>query len=299
LQQGNAEALALLQAEWQDIQAKRAKLAAELARREAEAATAEEQITKLRTTLPLARQREANIRALAADGFAPTNQADDRTRERVELERDLATQQARAIETQAAVAEARRSLAAHLAETQRALSDRAAQARLKLAQLKQEGNKNDHRERLTHLTAPVAGTVQQLAVHTTGGVVTAAQTLMVIVPEGAEVTAEVVVDNKDIGFVQAGQHAEVKLETFNFTRYGTVPAQVLTVSADAVADEKRGAIFPATLKLARSQIDVDGRAVGLAPGMNVTAEIKTGRRRVIEFLWSPLRQALYDSGRER
>jgi hemolysin D len=145
----------------------------------------------------------------------------------------------------------------------------------------------------------VAGTVQQLAVHSTGGVVTSAQALMVIVPEGAEVTAEVVVDNKDIGFVRAGQAAEIKLETFSFTRYGTVPAQVISVAADAVADEKRGAIFPATLRLGQGRIDIDGKSVALSPGMNVTAEIKTGRRRVIEFLLSPLQQAVSESGRER
>ena len=109
-------------------------------------------------------------------------------------------------------------------------------------------------------------------------------------PDGADVTADVVVDNKDIGFIKAGQHAEIKLETFNFTRYGTVPAEVLSVSADAVADEKRGAIFPATLRLDQRQIRIDGMSVKLSPGMNVTAEIKIGRRRVIDYLLSPLKQ---------
>ena len=122
---------------------------------------------------------------------------------------------------------------------------------------------------------------------------------MVIVPDGAKVTAEVTLENKDIGFVNAGQEAEIKLETFTFTRYGTVKAKVKTVTADAVNDEKRGAIFPVILSLDRTAIDVDGKQIRLSPGMNVTAEIKTGRRRIIEFLLSPAQRATAESLRER
>jgi len=141
--------------------------------------------------------------------------------------------------------------------------------------------------------------VQQLAIHTSGGVVTEAQTLMVIVPEGAHVTAEVTMENKDVGFISTGQRAEIKLETFPFTRYGTVPATVSRVSGDAVNDEKRGALFPATLTLGATHIDVDGKPIRLSPGMNLTAEIKTGQRRVIEFLLSPIQRAGNESLRER
>jgi hemolysin D len=147
--------------------------------------------------------------------------------------------------------------------------------------------------------APVDGTVQQVAVHTEGGVVTPAQVLMVIVPRDAQVTAEVVIDNKDIGFVNAGQPAVIKLETFAYTRYGTVAATVSRVSADAVSDDKRGAIFPAVLALQQTQLDVDGKRIGLSPGMNLSAEIATGQRRVIDYLLSPVRQALSESLRER
>ena len=122
---------------------------------------------------------------------------------------------------------------------------------------------------------------------------------MVIVPKDAEVTAEVTLENKDIGFVRAGQPAEVKLETFAYTRYGTVPATVRNVTADAVPDEKRGAVFAVTLTLGSDSLDVDGRAVRLAPGMNLTAEIKTGKRRVIEYLLSPVQRYANESLKER
>lgn len=296
---GDAPTLALLNAEWSDIAAKLARLEAELQHRHAELATAEAARAKLQATLPLARQREADFKTLSAQGFISNHAEQDRARERLELERDLATHDARVKEAQAALTESRNGKAAYLAEQQRQLSDRLSQARLKTAQLKQESAKSEHKEQMTRLASPVNGTVQQLAIHTPGGVVTPAQALMVIVPDDAAVTAEVIIDNKDVGFVREGQDAEVKLETFPFTRYGTVPAQVTTIAADAVNDEKRGPIFPATLVLARSAIDVDGKRIRLSPGMALSAEIKTGKRRLIEYLLSPVQHAASSSLKER
>ena len=294
-----AQAHAQLGAEWSDITARLAKLSAERQRRQAEMATVRAMIGKLQATVPIARQREQDFAALTAQGFMSGHANQDRTRERIELERDLATQQARYQEAQAALMEAEQTRAAYLAETRRTLSERQAQADLKRQQTSQELAKATQREHLATLTAPVAGTVQQLALHTEGGVVTEAQALMVIVPDNAQVSAEVTLENKDIGFVAPGQDVAIKLETFPFTRYGTVKATVDKVTQDAVNDEKRGAIFPATLRLTQTSIDVDGKQIRLAPGMNVTAEIKTGKRRVIEYLLSPIEKAGRESLRER
>jgi hemolysin D len=288
-----------LNAEWQDITAKLAKLTAEQAHRHAEIATVRELIAKLQATLPIAQQREADFKSLTDQGFMSSHAGQDRARERIEQERDLATQQTRLTEANAALRETEQARVAYLAETQRLLSERNAQALLKRQQLTQERSKAEQRSGLTQLTAPVAGTVQQVAVHTEGGVVTPAQVLMVIVPKDADITAEVVIDNKDIGFVNAGDSAQIKLETFPFTRYGTVEAKVKSVTADAVNGEKKGAIFTATLRLARSTIDVDGKRINLSPGMNLTAEIKAGKRRVIEYLLSPVQRALGESLGER
>jgi hemolysin D len=294
-----AAAQAQLQAEWADITAKLAKLGAEITRRQAEIATVREMVAKLETTVPLSRQREADFKKLADQGFVASHAGQDRLRERIELERDLATQKARLAETQATLAESENSRAAYLAEVKRNLYDREAQADLKRQQATQEQAKAHQREKLTTLTAPVAGVVQQLAAHTSGGVVTEAQVLMVIVPGDASVTAEVTLENKDVGFVNPGQEVEIKLETFPFTRYGTVHGVVDRVTADAVNDEKRGALFPATVTLKQDVIDVDGKKIRLGPGMNVTAEIKTGKRRVIEYLLSSIQRTSHESLRER
>jgi len=292
-------AKAQLSDEWSDITAKLAKAAAEISRRQAEIATVREMVAKLETTVPIARQREADFHQLANQGFMSSHANQDRTRERIELERDLATQRARLAEANATLRESENTRSAYIAETKHSLRTREAAAELKRQQGTQDLAKAGQRERLTTLKAPVAGTVQQLATHTEGGVVTEAQPLMVIVPDGAQVTAEVTLDNKDIGFVSPTQEAAIKLETFPYTRYGTVSATVKTVTADAVNDEKRGAIFPVTLSLNDTTIDVDGRPIKLSPGMNLTAEIKTGQRRIIEFLLSPVQRATQESLRER
>ena len=288
-----------LQAEWHDISARLSKLDSEANRRQAEIATVQASIAKLEATLPMARSREADFTRLVDQGFISGHATQDKTRERVEMERDLATQRARLAEAQAAAAEARQSKSAFKAETQRALSDRFAQASTRRSQLEADQSKADQRERQTLLRAPVAGVVQQLAIHSVGGVVTSAQPLMVVVPDSSQVTAEVSIANQDIGFVNQGQIAEVKLETFSFTKYGTVHATVDTVTADAVTDEKKGSYYPATLTLGQKDMLIDGKRIPLSPGMNVTAEIKTGKRRVIEFLLSPVQRAGSESLRER
>lgn len=316
-----ALATAQLQAEWADIRAKQARLDAEIRRRQAEIATVEQQIAKLQTTLPIVQQRERDFLALSKEGFVASHAGQDKTRERIELEKDLATQQARLQETRAALAESQRNAASFEAETLKTLRERLAQADLRRTQAGEEGIKAEQRRALTRLTAPVAGTVQQLAVHTPGGVVTPAQALMVVVPEHAEVTAEVELENKDIGFVEVGQQAEIKLEAFPYTDYGTVPATVTRIAADAVnrdalaaeqsaraageehPDKARthaaGAYFPTTLRLARSALQVEGKAVSLSPGLAVTAEVKTGTRRLIDFLLDPVKRRSEESLRER
>ena len=288
-----------LLAEWQDISAKVSKLDSELARRRAEIGTVKETIAKLEATVPMAQTRETDFKKLVSEGFISSHATQDKTRERVELERDLATQRAKLIEAQSTLKESDSAKAAYVAETRRALNDRNALATSKAQQLTQDESKASQRERLTQLTAPVAGTIQQLAVHSVGGVVTPAQPLMIVVPDSARVTAEVSVANLDIGFVNAGQPAEVKLETFPYTKYGTVQARVDVVTADAVTDEKKGSFYPATLTLAVRDMAIDGKRVAISPGMNITAEIKTGQRRVIEYLLSPIQRAGSESLRER
>ena len=170
------------------------------------------------------------------------------------------------------------------------------------------------------LTAPVDGVVQQLAVHTEGGVVTSAQQLAMIVPSDVELEIEALVPNREIGFVHVGQDVQIKVDAFNFTRYGLLHGRVLSVSQDAIVrdvprdktkDNTPGAEstssepkgqelnYAVRVSLDRTQIQVDDALANLSPGMVVTAEIKTGSRAVITYLLSPLLRHVHHSMRER
>lgn len=143
------------------------------------------------------------------------------------------------------------------------------------------------------------GTVQQLSVHTVGGVVRRAEPLMVVVPEGVPLEVETNVLNRDIGFVKIGQPVEVKVEAFPFTRYGVIEGEVDHLSADAVVDEQSGLVYPMKVRLAAERIRAGSRWVDLGPGMTVAAEAKTGKRRAIEFFPAPLLRYRSEALRER
>jgi hemolysin D len=122
---------------------------------------------------------------------------------------------------------------------------------------------------------------------------------MVIVPDNQPVEVEAFLENKDVGFVRAGQPVTVKVETFTFTKYGTVDGEVISISSDAIEDEKKGLIYSSRIRLKNDHLIVNGKKVSLSPGMSVTAEVKTDQRRVIEYFLSPLQQYANESLRER
>lgn len=127
------------------------------------------------------------------------------------------------------------------------------------------------------------GAVQQLAIHTVGGVVTPAQALMSVVRNQESLEVEVAVLNNDIGFIKPGQPVTLKVEIFPYTRYGYLQRIVETVSHGAAQDEQLGLVFPARIRLHEAELIVGGMTVPLTPGMSLSAEIKTGKRRLIVF----------------
>lgn len=289
----------VLQGQYDDFVAKERRIEADIARREAELQTAKALVAKLEQTAPLASRRAEDLGKLVEQGFVSKHGFYDREQVRMEQAGDLAAQRARLGELTAGIAQGRADLAALIAETKRVASESYNESSQRAASYAQEHTKALSRNRLMTLTAPVDGTVQQLALHTIGGVVTPAQPLMSIVPQESDLEVEAFIENKDVGFVSEGQEAQAKLETFLYTKYGTIPATVTHVSHDAIQDEKRGLIYSARVRLSKSSLDVDGRNINLSPGMNTTVEIKTGQRRVIEFLLSPLQRHVSEAGRER
>lgn len=211
----------------------------------------------------------------------------------------MARQRELLIQNQEALAESQKTYHALRSEFQQSRHAELSEKETKLSSMNQELIKAAQRKELQRLTAPLDGMVQQLAVHTLGGVVTPAQQLLIVVPRDNPLEVEARIENKDIGFVAVGQPVEIKVETFLFTRYGLISGTVRTVSQDALPLENGALVYAATVSLDRSSMLVDGREVSLSPGMNVTVEIKTGQRRLIEYFLSPLLKAKQESLRER
>ncbi len=289
----------LLASQWQQHQATLSSLDNEKLRREAELIGTEEQIKKLAATLPIITERAESLKTLADKQLAPRHTYLELEQQRIEQTQDLAIQKQRRQELIANLAQLKEQ---RKVEEANALNNALAEltdAKRRGQGLNQESIKADQRNQLLRLTAPVDGIVQQLAVHTIGGVVTPAQQLMVIVPQDEGIEVEAIIVNRDIGFVREGQIAEVKVDAFPYTKYGAIDAELINVSNDAVADEKLGLIYTARVLLKQNTIRVEDKMINLSPGMSVTVEVKTGKRKLIEYVLSPLMQYADESGRER
>jgi hemolysin D len=299
--------------------AKLAEIDRQLAQRDAERETIAATIAKLSATIPLLQER-VDVRKYLYDKAIGTKIIYlTEFQDLVGLQHDVLVQQSRLREAQAAVAGLTQGRFKMEAEYRRALYDDLAKAEQRAAGLAQDVIKGEQRARQQILTAPVDGVVQQLAVHTIGGVVTPAQTLAALVPLDSSLEIEAMVLNRDIGFVVPGQSAAIKVDTFNFTRYGLLDGRVLSISRDAItrdrhedkASQPTGAesassepkgqelVYAARVSLDRSAMEIEGRSVQLSPGMAVTVEIRTDSRRIISYLLSPLMRYNQEVLRER
>jgi hemolysin D len=300
--------------------AKIAALSRQQAQKEAEQATTAATIHKLETLIPVIQPR-VDIRKMLMDKELGSKLTYfEALQLLVEHQEELSVQKSHLREAEAAVAAIGETRGQAVAEYRRTLSDELAKAEQKANGLAQDLIKAEQKTRLQLLTAPVDGVVQQLAIHTVGGVVTPAQALLVVVPSDSRLEIEAMVSNRDIGFVHPGQEAEIKIDTFNFTRYGLLRGQVLTVSQDAVirdrqqdrsndralgtqndTSEPKGQElnYSARISLDRAQMRIENRTVNLSPGMAVTVEIKTGSRMILSYLLSPLFRYQQESLRER
>lgn len=300
----SADALSLFQrhlllAQWNEHQAKLEALHANRRKREAEQVSLQQQVRKLEATLPLVTKRAQTLQNLSEKKFLGEAQFLEMEQERIEIAYDLATNQKRADEIVEAIAEidTQKAQVQHNFLSQVLLQRQ--ENRKRSEALNQERIKAATRLKAYTLISPIDGVVQQLAVHTLGGIVTPAQQLMVIIPDEGVLEVEALVENRDIGFVREGQQVEVKIDAFPFTKYGIIEAQLTDLSNDAVTDEARGLVYKAKVMLKESRIRVERKWVNLSPGMTVTAEVKTGKRRLIEFFLAPLLRYRQESIRER
>ncbi len=267
--------------------------------RRAGLAAATANVERLETIVEIQTQRADAFRSLLARQFVATLQFLEVEERRVDKVQELAAERERREQEAAALAEAEAHYEVLESEFRSARFAELVGWESRRRSLAQEVIKATRRRAVQSILSPAGGIVQQLASHTIGAVVATGQQLMVIVPTAGGIEVEAWVENKDVGFVRAGLPAALKVDTFPFTRYGTIPGTILAVSPDAVMVENAGLVYTARVGLERDTVDADGQTVRLSPGMAVAVEINLGRRRVVEFLLSPLLRRTYEALRER
>ena len=290
---------ALLIEEYKSVVAQWQTLESQLEERKAEWASSQEVIKQLNATLPLIEQRLAAYKNLFEKRLVGINEYLSLEEERLRQFHGLESEKSRSAQLAAAIISMSKQIEAQkaqsLSETLNELVDLSRQCEAlaqELTKVRDLGSKQI-------LYAPVNGTVKGLMANTIGGVVEPAQVLMELVPMGETLEVEAFISNQDIGYVRAGQSAEIKVSTFPFTKYGVIDAVVENVADDATVDEKLGLIYRTRLLMEKSTILVNGQETPLLPGMAVSAEIATDQRRLIEFFLAPLLRMKDESLRER
>lgn len=274
-------------------------------------------VDKLKASLPLISEQRDIRGALLGNQFGSRLTYLQTQQQVVETQHELEAQQQRQEENAEAASALLRQRTQVAAEYRKSLLADLAKAEVQAREHEEDIAKAAMRRELRTLRAPVAGTVQQLAVNTLGGIVTPAQPLLVIVPQGVGLEIEATLANRDVGFVHKGEEVAIKVETFDFTRYGLLHGRVDTVSQDVVAANDDGGahnngsrpaaadhattqpFYVAHIALHEAGIRTEQGIADLEPGMAVTAEITTGRRSILEFLLSPVTRMRKEALHER
>lgn len=297
-----------------EYEGERASLTQQRAENRAELASVEAEIAKLQQTLPIVEQQLGARRELTDKGYFSKIRLLEYEQLKIEHMQNIAVQQANAARVRATIADIDAQLTRLRGTFGKNAATDLAESQKKSDLARAEVTKSQRRTAYLQLRAPVSGTVQQLSIATIGGVVQSAQTLMIIVPDAATPVVEARIQNKDIGFIREGQPVRVKLEAFPFTDYGIVPGVVESISRDSIdtsepgADEQRdrngrvvqpALVYTVRIRLLRRTILAGGRDLPIGPGLAVQAEVKTGDRRIIQYLLSPISQVVDEAARER
>lgn len=219
----------------------------------------------------------------------------DTLEQRITTANSAATSQGQQVlQSQLTLAQAQSQSQVSLAETNSSISGQVITQEQRIAELENNLAKAKRALEQTAITAPVDGTILALNTRTIGGVVNVAERIAQIVPDNDLLYVDVTLDNQDVGFVRVGQRVVIKVATYPFQRYGYLEGTVENISPDAIQDEKKGLVYKAKVKLSGANSSKKNR-LKLLPGMSVSAEITTGKRRIIEFFLDPLMTHIDDS----
>ena len=219
----------------------------------------------------------------------------DTLEQRITTANSAATSQGQQVlQSQSTLAQAQSQSQVSLAETNSSIGGQVIAQEQRIAELENNLAKAKRALEQTTITAPVDGTILALNTRTIGGVVNVAERIAQIVPDNDLLYVDVTLDNQDVGFVRVGQRVVIKVATYPFQRYGYLEGTVENISPDAIQDEKKGLVYKAKVKLSGANSSKKNW-LKLLPGMSVSAEITTGKRRIIEFFLDPLMTHVDDS----
>lgn len=287
------------QSQWQEFLSRTEALRSQIREYQSDRQAVQEKIEQLDATIPLITERVTAMQQVLESGIVSRARWLEVEERRIVQVKERDIQRSTLQKLESAVSRSRQERAALRAQARSQWLSELNETENRLNAIKQELIKADNRQTLQTLKSPVAGTVEQMTVHTIGGVVEPAQELMRIVPDGGAIEVEAWLQNKDIGFVNEGQIVEIKVETFPFTKYGVIDGEIVNISDDAVQKEDLGLVYTAQVLMDESTMQVNGKTVNLSPGMAVSAEVKIGKRRIIEYLLSPLLRYKEESIKER
>lgn len=249
--------------------------------------------------LLIARDKEAGVTELYKNNAIGHFTVLQYRSERIELEQNVAMGKAQLSAAITDVNAIQQAKAQYIAEWNMKLQEEMLDFRKEYNRLKESERKAELKNRLIEIKAPVDGSVHQLEIHTLGAIVTEAQALMQIVPDGTAMEVESFIANKDVGFVHPGMEVGVKIETYNFQKFGVLKGKVKEISPDAIEDKERGRVFRVMVSLDEDALHYDNKKLKAYPGMSVSAEIKTRKKKVIDFFLEPFQTYKSEALRER
>ena len=213
--------------------------------------------------------------------------------------RDIAVLAASLPRSEAAIAEATAKIQATILTFRARASEGLGEINASLAVTDESLKAAEDRVRRTTLRSPVNGIVNKLVVNTIGAVVRPGESIVEIVPVEDNLLVEARVRPQDVAFIHPGQAASVKVTAYNYTVYGDLPGVVVRIGADTIPDEKGNPYYRVILRTSSNHLGSDKEPLPIMPGMVVTADIKTGRKSVMDYMLQPIQVARHEALRER
>lgn len=257
------------------------------------------QISAINNRITLEKKRENDFKSLKEKNYISTYEWLDQQNRLDQLEKQYQIQQQTKIEIQHKINEVQQEIILNNQTTLQNAQDLKIKAKEEINKLVLDLQTAKKRTEIMTLRSPADGYIQQLSTYTLGGVIPAGKTLMVVAPDLIPDEAEITLLNKDIGFVREGQNVVLKVDAYPYTRHGYLTGKIKSISYDARLDENDGLVYSALVILNDNHFYLNHLSFPIKAGMTFRAEIKTGKRRVIDYLLSPLQTTVEESFWER